>query len=121
MPTKYFPRYFKPEEFKCRCGKCDKGFRDMDPNLLRELDSLREKLGVPIYINSSIRCPSHNAAVGGAPKSQHITGNAVDIRAKGLPPSSVSDILKRLYPDSHGIGLYNTFTHFDNRPNKARW
>uniref|UniRef100_UPI0018DB80FE D-Ala-D-Ala carboxypeptidase family metallohydrolase n=1 Tax=Xanthomonas citri TaxID=346 RepID=UPI0018DB80FE len=87
----YEPKYFKPSEFRCRCGNCDKGFKDMNEGLLRELDNLRERLGTPIIINSAIRCPAHNAAVGGAPKSQHLLGTATDIRAVGLPPPTVHD------------------------------
>lgn len=34
----------------------------------------------PVHINSGYRCPMLNAAVGGSPTSNHLTGCAVDIR-----------------------------------------
>lgn len=37
----------------------------------------------PITVNSTCRSPRHNRRVGGAPKSYHLTGNAVDFRIGG--------------------------------------
>jgi zinc D-Ala-D-Ala carboxypeptidase len=43
------------------------------------LQPLRDKLGTPVKVNSGYRCPSLNKAIGGAKKSQHMTGHAADI------------------------------------------
>ena len=43
------------------------------------LDPLREAWGGPIHVNSGYRCPELNRAVGGAPHSQHMKGEAADI------------------------------------------
>ena len=45
------------------------------------LDPLREAWGAPIHVNSGYRCPALNKAVGGAPASQHMLGEAADITA----------------------------------------
>ena len=45
------------------------------------LDPLREAWGKPIRVNSGYRCPALNKAVGGAPASQHMRGEAADITA----------------------------------------
>ena len=45
------------------------------------LDPLREAWGKPIKVNSGYRCPALNKAVGGAPASQHMRGEAADITA----------------------------------------
>lgn len=37
----------------------------------------------PVTVNSTCRSHSHNRRVGGAPRSQHLTGNAVDFRVRG--------------------------------------
>lgn len=37
----------------------------------------------PVTVNSTCRSRGHNAAVGGAPRSQHLSGNAVDFRVRG--------------------------------------
>lgn len=47
------------------------------------LDPLREKYGKPIMISSGYRCEKLNKAVGGAAKSQHLTGKAADICVAG--------------------------------------
>lgn len=57
------------------------------------LDPLREAYGKPIIVTSGYRCEKLNRAVGGAASSQHVKGEAADIR-------SVQDTLeenKKLY------------------------
>ena len=44
------------------------------------LDPLREKFGKPIIVTSGYRCKELNKAVRGAAKSQHMSGEAADIR-----------------------------------------
>ena len=44
------------------------------------LDPVRECYGAPIYVNSGFRSPEVNKLVGGAANSQHLTGQAADIR-----------------------------------------
>jgi hypothetical protein len=45
-------------------------------------------LGTPVQVTSTVRSPAHNAAVGGAPGSEHIPGNgtAVDF----MPPAGMT-------------------------------
>ena len=43
------------------------------------LDPAREKLGMPIKVNSGHRCEAYNRKVGGVSRSQHIVGEAADI------------------------------------------
>jgi hypothetical protein len=43
------------------------------------LDPVRELWGAPLRVNSGYRSPALNAAVGGAPSSQHMAGEAADI------------------------------------------
>lgn len=45
------------------------------------LDPLREKYGQPIIVSSGFRCLELNKAVGGAISSQHVSGQAADIRS----------------------------------------
>ena len=72
-------KYFRPDEFECKCGDCRKC--TIDPELAQKLDTAREIAGIPFYINSGVRCSKHNADVGGAKGSSHLTGKAADIRA----------------------------------------
>ncbi|MGC7990856.1 D-Ala-D-Ala carboxypeptidase family metallohydrolase, partial [Salmonella enterica] len=43
------------------------------------LDPLRERYGKPIKVTSGYRSPKLNRVVRGAPNSQHMVGEAVDI------------------------------------------
>jgi uncharacterized protein YcbK (DUF882 family) len=87
-------------------------------HLAHRLQVVRDILNKPIKITSGYRTPAHNKAVGGSPKSQHITGNAVDIVVSGMTPKQVQTALKNW---SGGMGLGTTFTHLDTRPTKTRW
>jgi len=44
------------------------------------LDPLREEWGAPIVVTSGYRCARLNRAIGGAKYSQHVEGQAADIR-----------------------------------------
>lgn len=106
---------FTAKEFFCKCGKCENQLVDLDH--VAKLQKLREDLGSSININSAYRCPSHNAAVGGATNSIHKTGSATDIVVKGMDPSETADACEHF----DGLGRYDTFTHIDSRGSKARW
>jgi len=69
-------RYFDRAEF----GEGEPGI-EPDEGLVRMLDEARHVSGIPYQITSGLRTKEHNAAVGGAPTSAHLTGHAVDIAA----------------------------------------
>ena len=47
---------------------------------IEQLDELRRLYEHPIIITSGYRCPALNKAVGGKPNSQHVKGQAADIK-----------------------------------------
>lgn len=47
-------------------------------------ERLRTVLGVPMIVTSGVRCPALNRAVGGSSTSQHVVGEAIDFRPKGI-------------------------------------
>ena len=49
------------------------------------LQPLRNHLGKPVVINSGFRSQAVNMAVGGAKNSQHMKGEAADIKCKDYP------------------------------------
>ena len=77
-------RFFKPEEFACKCG-CGRGYDDMDAGLLRMLDEARALAGIPFSLSSAFRCAKHNKAVGGVADSAHTHGYAVFRRIEAGP------------------------------------
>jgi zinc D-Ala-D-Ala carboxypeptidase len=53
------------------------------------LDPLRTALGRPIRVTSGFRTPAINEAVKGSPTSQHMLGEAADVKAEGLNASEL--------------------------------
>lgn len=115
-------KYFRRDEFRCKCGKYCNGY-PVEPSeeLVKVLDKIRKYFGKPVIINSGIRCATHNANVGGAISSQHLKGTAADIVVNGVAPERVAKYAETLLPKTGGIGRYKTFTHIDVRPVMARW
>jgi hypothetical protein len=79
----YRPTFFQPNEWKCKCGCKERASHAfLSEKLLIRLDILRAFLDAPIIITSGFRCEANNAAVGGAERSYHLQGRAVDITTK---------------------------------------
>jgi uncharacterized protein YcbK (DUF882 family) len=101
-------KYFKPEEFLCRCG-C--GDMKMDQSFVEMLDAAREKAGIPFVISSGKRCPKHNKEVNST-STNHTLGVASDIRCIDGP--SRFKIIKALIEVGFSrIGVAKTFIHCD--------
>lgn len=105
-------KYFSLDEFKCPC--CKKV--EMNESFLRSLDSLRERIGIPLTINSGFRCDKHNTDIGGSPNSKHRLGLAADISTKNMRAKQKYNVIKNAYVvGMTGIGVYETFIHLDCR------
>lgn len=93
--------------------------------LAKNLQVLRDEVKKPIKITSGYRSPEHNAKIGGAKASQHITGKAADIKIEGMTPKQVAAVIEKLIAAGKitegGIGIYKTWVHYDIRGTKARW
>ena len=77
-------KHFKIEEFRCRCcgGLPPLARANIEALVTEVLDPVRERLGRPIVVNSGYRCPKHNKEVGGVSNSQHMKGEAADVRPR---------------------------------------
>lgn len=98
--------HFSRSELSCR--HCGDYFHH--PVFMDALQSLRYNLDRPLHILSAHRCALHNAAVGGAPLSQHLT-LAVDISLQGHDRRRIVKAAKAL--GFSGLGYYYTFLHLD--------
>lgn len=68
--------HFTVGELSCR--HCQLLF--VTPQLLIMLEKLRSLARTPLDICSGYRCPTHNRRIGGASKSKHCLGMAVDVK-----------------------------------------
>ena len=108
-------KWFNEKEFVCRCcGELPPFARENIEALVENvLDPLRERYGKPIIVNSGYRCAKHNREVGGASGSQHMRGEAADIR----PSTGSGSDLKRLRQliiesrNNDQLIVYPTFLH----------
>lgn len=111
--------HFSISELSCRCrGRFCEGEYWHDPEFLGALEALRTKAGRPLIVTSGHRCAQWNAAVGGAPRSQHKT-IAVDLALHGHDRFQLRDAASAL--GFNGLGLARTFIHLDRRPRAATW
>jgi zinc D-Ala-D-Ala carboxypeptidase len=107
--------YFKPEEFKCKCGTCDGGI--MDDHFVKKLTEARKLANIPFKITSGYRCTTHNKKEGGKSNSAHLRGLAVDIKLKNSNAAFhiISSLLaigfKRV-----GYNQKHMFVHVDDDP-----
>lgn len=109
-------KYFKIEEFKCKCG-C--GRAEMMPSTLEKLDEARELAKVPFKITSGYRCNAHNARVGGKSEGAHTSGYAIDIEAS-TSPTRLAIVKALLEVGFSRIGIANGFIHADDDPTKPQ-
>ena len=79
------------------------------------LQPLRDAWGKPLKVNSGYRCKALNAAVGGAPTSQHVKGEAADIAADD--PVKLARLAVKLGLPFDQMILYPTFVHFSHKLN----
>lgn len=96
--------------------------------LAKNLQVLRDEVKKPIKITSGYRPAEHNAKIGGASKSRHITGQAADFKIEGYTPKQIAAIIEKLIAAGKmkqgGLGTYSTWVHYDtyfNGKNPRRW
>jgi len=117
---------FHIDEFRSKDGAQTP--EDVKYNLLelaQNLQILRDYLDEPIFINSGYRSPAHNKDVGGVKNSFHTKGMAADIRTKTYSPIALAEMIEHLIAQGKikqgGLGVYNSFVHYDIQGKKARW
>lgn len=106
---------FAESELHSTYSACTKFHISKD--LTSKLQALRNRVG-PVGLSNGYRCPTHNAAVGGASTSYHVSGQAADIvscnglsyntcaehaRAVGLDALNEGDHLHVSVPQGGGV------------------
>ena len=83
--------------------------------VLTVLQPLRDAWGAALHVNSGYRCPALNKAVGGSASSQHVKGEAADIRAPH--PIKLAQLAFDLDLPYDQMIIYPTFVHFSHKLN----
>ena len=86
------------------------------------LERLRVELDAPIYLSSACRSPTHNAKVGGHPRSLHLvvnshwgTGGCCAIDAVATEGEYRAKIISLALDQDWSIGVASNFIHLDQR------
>ena len=106
-------RYFARQEFACKCGKCGGFPVEPEEKLVRLEERVREHFGVPVRNSSGVRCPEHNARVGGVVNSRHRKGKAVDFRVEGFASSMVLPYVQSLPGVRYAYAIDRDHVHMD--------
>ncbi len=93
--------------------------------LADNLQKLRSYTGKLVMVTSGVRSIEHNQEVGGVPNSRHLYGQAADIKVEGMTTEQVANAIEQLIASNvmvqGGLGIYDTWVHYDVRGTKARW
>ena len=95
----------------------------MCPAFMKKIQALREDFRHPMRITSAIRSLEHNEAVGGSPKSQHLTRPciAADVSTAGWDSAKLHRFVDLVFQHGFtGIGIADDFIHIDTRKTANR-
>jgi hypothetical protein len=90
--------YFSEDELKCQGS----GELNLAPGFLGMLTWLRIIMDEPMIVTSACRSPEHNRAIGGHPKSLHLTQNDRSINgtmAVDIAVDRTTDVGERYFDD----------------------
>ncbi len=106
----YTPKYFSEGE----CAKCTPSFSvsQIDPELWKLLDALREKCEFPLPVSSGYRSKDWDMAKGRSGNGAHTKGQAVDIAVQTSYHMRVI-LSYALTMGFKGIGVGKGFIHLD--------
>jgi hypothetical protein len=98
----------------------EEGWIRINPEVRIRLMKVQARFGRKLQVNSGYRSPAYNARIGGAKKSQHSAGNAVDIWWSGMNTQNREEFITiALEEGFRGIGRYGTrFVHIDIGPRR---
>lgn len=106
-------KHFKREEFRCKCnGLYCNGFpADPQPGMVYLADAAREYFGRPGHVVSGLRCAVWNRKQGGVENSQHMYGEAVDLRIDGVSAADLLAFIKRQPGVRYAYAINSTNVH----------
>lgn len=109
MDTPHFTR----EEFRCRCSRCGGFPAEPKEKLVRLAERVRTHFDAPAAVSSGVRCPAHNAEVGGVKNSRHLTGQAMDFCIRGHSAREVTAFAAAQPECAYTYAIDENFVHMD--------
>ena len=108
-------RYFSRAEFKCKCGGqfCDGYPAEMQEAVVKIADAARAHFGKPAHVISGLRCKQWNAHEKGVATSQHMYGEAIDLRIDGVPAETLRQFVSTQPGHRWSYCINDTNVHFD--------
>lgn len=90
----------------------EKQLRALELLVVNILDPLRRHAGRPVIVTSGLRVPALNRAVGGSATSQHVLGEAADIKIPGMAVADVCAVIRTLnLPFDQLIDEFGSWVH----------
>lgn len=111
---------FSPQEMASRGD----GKLAINEDAMDKLQALRDRLGVPLIVNSAYRSPEYNRQIGGAARSQHMQAKAFDISMANHDPAIFEAAARAVGFTGFGFYRRNNFMHIDTGPAREwgeRW
>ena len=108
-------KYFRREEFRCKCGGryCNGYPAEMQEAAVRIADAARAHFGRPAHVVSGLRCEKWNAHEGGVSNSQHMYGEAIDLRIEGVDSETLRQFVAKQPGHRYSYRINGTNVHFD--------
>ena len=107
-------QYFSRKEFACKCGRyCDGYPAQMQRGVVELADRAREELKGAGFVSSGLRCPQHNANVGGVSDSRHLIGKAIDLRIEGKSARQTLAWAQKQPEVRYAYAIDTSFVHMD--------
>ena len=107
--------YFTREDLRCKCGgRFCSGF-PAEPReaAVRVADRARAHFGRPGHNVSFLRCREWNRLQGGVAGSQHMYGEAMDLRIEGVSAGELYSFLRKQPEVRYTYEINGTNVHFD--------
>ena len=88
----------------------------MQEAVVKIADAARAHFGKPAHVVSGLRCQKWNAHEGGVANSQHMYGEAIDLRVDGVDSETLRQFVASQPDHRYSYRINSTNVHFDIPP-----
>ena len=85
----------------------------MQQGIVQLADRARTELKGAGFVSSGLRCPQHNANVGGVSNSRHLIGKAIDLRIEGKTARQTLTWAQKQSEVRYAYAIDANFVHMD--------